>query len=458
MTGPAPGRFLLACIDAGGTVPPVLGLAGGLSGRGHDVLVLGDPTVARSARAAGCSFTPWVTAPTVSSVQEQTALIKDMEGRNPLAQFRFARDRIICGPARQFADDVVATVREHPVDAVLVDAVLPGALIGAEATGCPTAALMANIYVRPTPDRPQLGTGWAPAGGVVGRGRDRLVAVVVNGLLATGLPAINRARAAHGLTPIGDLYELLDRCARVLVMTSPSFDFVPSTLPANVRYVGPQLEDPDWATTPETADWRPDGAGPLVLVAMSSVYQAQAEILRRVARVLGRLGVRAVVTTGRAIDPAEVPAPGKVRVVRAAPHRQVLTETSVVITHAGHGSVLKALAAGVPLICMPQGRDQKDNTTRVLRLGAGVRISKRASEEQIAAAVRAVLDNPTYTSAARRFAATLSTEAVRYPNATQETENLLTHTHHRAWDASGPPMAARVHTTGPPTHVDLGGE
>jgi len=30
-----------------------------------------------------------------------------------------------------------------------------------------------------------------------------------------------------------------------------------------------------------------------------------------------------------------------------------------VITHAGHGSVLKALAAGVPLVCMPLGRDQK---------------------------------------------------------------------------------------------------
>jgi MGT family glycosyltransferase len=427
MTGLTPGRFLLACIDAGGTVPPVLGVAGRLSRRGHDVLVLGDPTVAGWAKAAGCSFTPWVTAPAVSSIQEQTALIKDMERRNPLAQFRFVRDRILCGPARQFADDVVATVRQHPVDAVLVDAVLPGALIGAEATGYPTAALMANVYVRPTPDRPQLGTGWAPAGGVFGRERDRLVAAVVGRLLATGLPAINSARAAYGLTPIGDLYELLDRCARVLVMTSPSFDFVPATLPGNTRYVGPQLEDPAWA---ENADWRPDGTGPLVLVAMSSVYQAQAEILRRVAQALGRLDVRAVLTTGRAIHPSEVPASGNVRVVRAAPHRQVLTEASVVITHAGHGSVLKALAAGVPLICMPQGRDQKDNTTRVLRLGAGVRIKKRASQQEIAAAVRAVLDNPTYRHAAQRFAATLTAEAARYPDATQETERLLTHTHH----------------------------
>jgi hypothetical protein len=72
--------------------------------------------------------------------------------------------------------------------------------------------------------------------------------------------------------PIGGLYELLDRCSRVLVMTSPSFDFQAQGLPPNVRYVGPQLDDPDWAAT---GDWRPGGDGRLVLVAMSSIFQDQ---------------------------------------------------------------------------------------------------------------------------------------------------------------------------------------
>ena len=53
----------------------------------------------------------------------------------------------------------------------------------------------------------------------------------------------------------------------------------------------------------------------------------------------------------------------------------ILPESTVVITHAGHGTVLKALAAGVPLVCVPMGRDQRDNTPGVLRLGAGVRVS-----------------------------------------------------------------------------------
>lgn len=60
MSGPAVShRYLFALIDAGGTVPVALGLAAELVRRGHSVHVLSDPTVEASARAAGCSHSPW---------------------------------------------------------------------------------------------------------------------------------------------------------------------------------------------------------------------------------------------------------------------------------------------------------------------------------------------------------------------------------------------------------------
>jgi hypothetical protein len=43
--GRSPARFLLAVIDAGGTVPPALSLAAELVNRGHQVRVLADPTI-----------------------------------------------------------------------------------------------------------------------------------------------------------------------------------------------------------------------------------------------------------------------------------------------------------------------------------------------------------------------------------------------------------------------------
>jgi UDP:flavonoid glycosyltransferase YjiC (YdhE family) len=415
------GRFLMAVIDGGGTLPPALGVAAELVRRGHSVTVLSDPTVEASAAAAGCAFLPWRAAPHFDSVDDQTAMVTEFERGSPLRQFAAIRDRLIVGGAPGFADDVVRALTDHPADALLVEAVVPGILIGAQTAGLPTAALMPNVYLRPTPGLPQMGTGWRPGRGPVGRARDAVVRGLVGRFTATCTPGLNTTLTAHGLPGVGDMWELLDRCTEVLVLTSPSFDF-PARLPANVHYVGPQLDDPEWATA---ATWRPDGDRPLVLVAGSSTFQRQTDLLRRAATALGELPVRGVVTTGRAVDPADVPAPANVRVVRAAPHRTVLAEAAAMVTHAGHGSVLKALAAGVPLVCLPMGRDQKDNTVRVLRLRAGVRVRQQAPPDRIAAAVRSVLDDRGYATAAAAFADRLAVEAKTRPTAADRAEALL---------------------------------
>ena len=84
-------------------------------------------------------------------------------------------------------------------------------------------------------------------------------------LLAPTLPRLNAVVEDYELLPLDNVFELYDRCVRVLVMTSPSFDFKAPQLPDNVRYVGPQLDDPDWAVE---ATWQRRGSEPLVLVAM----------------------------------------------------------------------------------------------------------------------------------------------------------------------------------------------
>jgi MGT family glycosyltransferase len=276
-----------------------------------------------------------------------------------------------------------------------------------------------------------MGTGWRPGRTRAGRARDAAALAVVRRVSATFLPALNATLAEHRLAPVAEPFELLDRCTEVLVMTSPSFDFPPPRLPANVHFVGPQLDDPDWAEPDGPGphdwgtDWDTDGHGPLVLVATSSIFQHQTDLLRRAAAALGRLPVRGLVTTGRAVDPRDIPVPGNVRAVRSAPHAAVLAEAAAVVTHAGHGTVLKALAAGVPLVCMPMGRDQKDNTVRVLRRGAGVRVRQKAAPARIADAVTRVLADPSYADAAHRFAVRLAEEGRTRPRAADRAEALL---------------------------------
>jgi MGT family glycosyltransferase len=414
-------RFLVALIDAGGTVPPALGLAAELVRRGHRVHVLSDPIVEPAARSAGCTFSPWREAPHFTSREQQTALIAAIEGRNPYRAFRAAKDYAGKQMTSRFARDLVGTVQAVPADAILSDG-LPGMLIGGQATGLPTAALLANVYARPTVGLPLLGTGWSPGRGRLVTARDWLAPTVAGWLLGRTVPRLNAVAARYGQPPVGDPFELLDRCTRVLVMTSPSFDFTGPQLPTNVRYVGPQLDDPAWATK---AQWTRPGDQPLVLVALSSVYQDQTDLLRRIAHGLARLPISVVLTTGQGIDPGQIPAPRNVQVLPAAPHRRVLTDASAVVTHAGHGIVMKALAAGVPLVCIPMGRDQKDNTTRVLRLGAGVRIGKRSAPDRIADAVAQVLGRAQYAAAARRFADVLAREAGSRPSGADQAEAML---------------------------------
>jgi len=71
---------------------------------------------------------------------------------------------------------------------------------------------------------------------------------------------------------------------------------------------------------------------------------------------------------------------------------------------------LKALAAGVPMVCMPMGRDQDDTAARVVHAGAGVRLKPRSPVEKIAHAVTQVLADDRYRTSARRVGDAIARE------------------------------------------------
>jgi MGT family glycosyltransferase len=147
-----------------------------------------------------------------------------------------------------------------------------------------------------------------------------------------------------------------------------------------------------------------------VLVGMSSTYMDHADVLQRAATALGSLPVRGLVTTGPSIPVDAIDAPANVTVVERAPHRDVLRRAAAVVTHAGHGTVIKSLAAGVPVVAMPLGRDQLDNAARVVHHGAGLRLKPKASTEAIATAVRRVIDEPAFRANAQRLAEAIAVE------------------------------------------------
>jgi UDP:flavonoid glycosyltransferase YjiC (YdhE family) len=170
---------------------------------------------------------------------------------------------------------------------------------------------------------------------------------------------------------------------------------------------GAQL-DPGAPTLPWESPW-PDGDDrPLVVVGLSTTQQAHDLLLERIVAALGTLPVRALVTTGGATIRSTPPA--NVHIARFVPHAQVLPRASAVVTHAGLGTVHAALAHGLPLVCLPIGRDQPDNAARVKWHGAGLRLSPKSSPAVIRAAIERVLGEPAFATSARRLAAAFADE------------------------------------------------
>jgi len=401
-------KILVAGWDSGGGVEAVQTVVRRAVRRGHQVRVLGTEGLRSRFESAGAGFSPYRYAPDNDTRQRDTDLLKEWEVRTPIGMFARVRDRLMFGPARLFCRDLTEELDREPADVVAVDTLIPSALSGAEAAGVPSVLLMHGPYLLPRPGAPAIGTGFLPPRGHLGRLRDRTAASLAMGVFRTGMPVLNQARAELGLAPLGDLDDLVASASRVLVCTSPSYDFAAGAVPGNVRYVGPQLDDADggsWVQPWAGADKRP-----LVLVSLSSTVMGQEGLLQRAADALGQLPVHALVTTGPAVDPAVIRAPQNVSVRRWARHADVLPYCSAVVTHGGHGTVLKALATGVPLVIAPLGRDQPDNAARVIHAGAGVRVRRTAGSAALQRAIVRVLDDRRYRDAARHVAAILVAE------------------------------------------------
>ena len=398
-----PVHYLFVLWDGGGNVPPQLALARRLTERGHHVRILAPHILRSRIEVAGCQFVPLHETPEHDSSSRTKDVLRDWEARTSMGAASLVRDRLIFGRASGYASDVTAAIADERPNVVVTDYLLLGGYIAAERAGIPLAALIHTVYPLPAPGMPPYGMGFQPAKGMPGRVRDALFAPVFRRFYNARLNNLNAVRAAMGLRPLTSAFEQFARANRLLVLTSQAFDFPADSLAANVRYVGSQLDDPAWLPPWEPAPTE-DTNLPLVLVSLSTTYQQQGDVVRRVVAALADLPVRGLVTLGPALDGNRFSLPPNVRAEPYAPHVLICPHADLVITHGGHGTVITALNAGVPLVCLPMGRDQADNAARVVWRGVGVRCSSKADAKTLRAAIQQVLGEARFREGARRIA------------------------------------------------------
>jgi UDP:flavonoid glycosyltransferase YjiC (YdhE family) len=225
------------------------------------------------------------------------------------------------------------------------------------------------------------------------------------------LEPLDRLRAAFGLPP-DPAGEMLYRHL-FLTPRPPSFQEPSAPLPVTAHAIRPipfdrsgDEELPPWVSDlPEQ---------PTVYVTLgTTILNQRPEIFATLLEALRDDPVNVIVTVGRNQDPAQFgPQPANVHIERYIPQSLLFPRCDLVICHGGSGTVMGALAAGLPMVILPMAADQPENAERCAALGlARVIQPGDLSVETAREAARCVLHEESY----RRQAERLQAEIVALP-------------------------------------------
>jgi len=372
-------RFLFVVPPLTGHVNPTISVGRELLARGHEVAWCGEPGFLAGRLPEGAAVLP---SPDGLPADVTEAIEERSTGLRGAAALKFLWEDVLHPLAVAMVPGVEAAVDRFEPDVVVADQqAFAGALV-ARRRGLPwaTSATTSAELARPLEGLPKIAA-WV---------RETLVDFQVE----CGVP---RAEAEAG--------DLRFSEHLVLAFTTEAFVGSPETFPPAVVCVGPSTDD-----RPERDDFpwdRLDADRPTVLVSLGTVNQAAGErFFAAAAEALLELGVQGVLVAPPELLPlADLDAgPDDLIVQPWVPQLALLDEVDAVVTHAGHNTTCEALAHGLPLVVAPIRDDQPVVADQVVAAGAGVRVRfGRVRPAELAEAVRAVLDDPTYREAAVRL-------------------------------------------------------
>jgi UDP:flavonoid glycosyltransferase YjiC (YdhE family) len=185
----------------------------------------------------------------------------------------------------------------------------------------------------------------------------------------------------------------------VLHATDAWFDYDHRGIPPNHRYVGPLF----WEAPGLVPAYLDEPGEAWMLCTLSSLKQDDTPIAVTTMHALAHTKHRLAVTVGMGHTPDEIaPIPANARVEQYIPHSKVLETAPLFVSHAGHGSVMKSLWYGVPMVLVPWSRDQFGVAARAGTMQAAIVIPKESLTVHVMAeAIGEVLHDPKYRWAAQ---------------------------------------------------------
>jgi MGT family glycosyltransferase len=362
-------RFLFVVPPLTGHVNPTVAVAAELAARGHDVAWAGHPATLEPLLPGGAE---------VFAVLDDGFETRLRAGRERwlalrgAAALKFFWEEFVVPLGHAMLPGVAAAVERFGPDVVVADQqALAGALAArqAEVSWATSASTPAEL-VRPLAAMPKV---------------EQWVDEQIAGF-----------QRAHGVTDAADL-RFSDQL--VLVYTTPALLGDVSGFPDHYAFTGPALTArPDRGPFPW--EWLDPGRR-CVLVSLGTLNgPAGQRFFDTALDAVAGLGQELQVII---VAPPRAPAPPHVLLTGHVPQLALLPHLSAVVSHGGHNTVCETLAHGLPLVVAPIRDDQPIIAEQVTGAGAGVRVRfGRIRADELSGAIRAVLDEPGYATAARR--------------------------------------------------------
>ena len=208
------------------------------------------------------------------------------------------------------------------------------------------------------------------------------------------LRIINQVLAELHLSPLENLAALFAVDADFL-MTTRELDHYPNRGAAD--YVGPVLSVPGGVTP----DW-PAAPGPKLFAYVKPQYQHFKRLLAQLRDAPCAILMHAPGLSETRRNALQAPnlhiSPLPVDI------RYACRQADALLCHAGHGTIMQSLMAGVPLLLLPTHLEQSLNARNVVRLGAGLAVNPEQKEPDFAGRLQELLGRHEIAEKARAFA------------------------------------------------------
>jgi len=393
-------RMLFSSVAGFGSLHPLIALARAARTAGHDVAIATGEVQRSTIERLGFAFLP--------------------AGPNPLAEMLRRHPDV---PVPPVGDEGGRQVMQLMFGGIYAELMLPGLLAACRAWR-PEVIVRGHLALAPMIaaeelDIPHVAIEEASSGELATR----------EAMLAEPLERWQRERRLPAHLDLASLRRYL-----WLVPFPPSLRHDGAPFGPTARRIQPLIFNEKHDSIPPTwLDALP--TGPVVHVSLGTFAQ-RPELLRKIVDGLAEEPFTVVLATGPAtVAEALGTLPANVISVPFVPHSLLLPRCDALITHAGAGSLITGIMAGLPMVLVPLFGDQPPNAACAVRAGAGIMLdADTLSPQSVRCATREVLAEPRYRESVQRVRA----EAKGLPDHAEAVRWLEHVAEHRQLPATAP--------------------